>query len=240
VRYRDALDEFKLELGLPPNIPLIPDRRIAQRIGAVYDSLDRWIQSPNRDPADLPSLVGKLPKVGDVSIAGRSVLSAGSDSSQSLESFLQSATRLAAKLRPEVPNARPAALDHDLRDFAIRRQIRQLQQTQEAYEIAAQRLALAYREGDRLFDQLNSPPSAAEMPKAAEKVQAVGSKIETNSAEISNIERHLVDEWVRSQTLRLSLYRELGFLPYDDWPSFHRSFVTGEKGVVKVVQTGDR
>ena len=47
--YRSDNDNFKLQMGLPPDTPLILDRRLTKRFREVYNGVDAWQRDPKRD-----------------------------------------------------------------------------------------------------------------------------------------------------------------------------------------------
>ena len=44
-----------MQMGLPPDTPLIPDRGLTRRFKDVYAAVDRWQRDPRRELEDLPS-----------------------------------------------------------------------------------------------------------------------------------------------------------------------------------------
>jgi hypothetical protein len=72
--YRNQLDGFKIQLGIPPDVPIVLDRSILYPFRDVFDEIDRWAAREDRDPEELLAIIDKLPKLDDVAIDGRSVL----------------------------------------------------------------------------------------------------------------------------------------------------------------------
>jgi hypothetical protein len=112
--YRTDLDNFKLQMGLPPDTPLVLDRRLTRRFKEVYDAVDEWQRDKNRNLEDLPRFADSLPKLQDVVIDGRSVLgvySKESDAEDKLEDLLLAGERTALEHRLDQMNNRAALYD---------------------------------------------------------------------------------------------------------------------------------
>jgi hypothetical protein len=71
--YRNLLDQYKLQLGLPPDVPLVMDRSVTSDFIDVFKTIDDWFNEEDRIPETLPVLVAKLPSLENISIDGRSV-----------------------------------------------------------------------------------------------------------------------------------------------------------------------
>ncbi|WP_152050432.1 TolC family protein [Tautonia marina] len=71
VTYRNQLDNFKQQLGLPPDLPLLPDSNLLEGFREVFDEIDSLETKPR--PV-LEELVQKLPPLEDVVIDGRPVI----------------------------------------------------------------------------------------------------------------------------------------------------------------------
>ncbi|APW60201.1 TolC family protein [Paludisphaera borealis] len=114
--YRFSLDQFKQQLGLPPDLPMICDLSLVQPFVDVWDSIDDWQRDPKRDLKDLPTLVGKVPQLEDVVIDGRSMLGLYKGSTtyseeEELEDVLQAGVRTALEYRLDVMNQRAQLYD---------------------------------------------------------------------------------------------------------------------------------
>jgi hypothetical protein len=120
--YRSDLDQFKQQMGLPPDTPLIPDRGLTKVFHDVYDEIDNWQRNPNRKMEDLPYIIDKLPKLPDVFVDGRSIQAiypvipeARRDrnvfSEDELEDLLLAAERVALEHRLDLMNVRAALYD---------------------------------------------------------------------------------------------------------------------------------
>jgi hypothetical protein len=114
--YRNSLDTFKQQLGLPPDLPLIVDLSLFEPFRKVWNSIDDWQRNPKRDLKDLPELVNRVPDLEDVIIDGRSVLglykgSTTYEEEEGLEDILGAAVRTALEYRLDVMNARAQLYD---------------------------------------------------------------------------------------------------------------------------------
>ena len=114
VTYRNDLDSFKMQMGLPPDTPLIPDRRLTRRFKEVYNAVDNWQRNPNRDLSELPIFPERLPKLTDVVLDGRSLLgvySEGNNDEEKLEDALLAGERVALEHRLDLMNSRAQLYD---------------------------------------------------------------------------------------------------------------------------------
>ena len=112
--YRLDLDNFRLQMGLPPDTPVIADRSLARSFKDVYDAIDEWQRDANRDLDQLPEIVSRLPKLEDVVIDGRSILGVHAnpdDAEDKLADVLLAAERAALEHRLDLMNARGALYD---------------------------------------------------------------------------------------------------------------------------------
>ncbi len=113
-QYRNDLDQYKIQIGLPPDTPLTLDRQFTESFKQVFDEIDRWAISPKRELSDLPRIVAGLPVLEDVVVDGRSVQGIYRDSNNNegkLEDLLQAGVRVALENRLDLMNARAALYD---------------------------------------------------------------------------------------------------------------------------------
>jgi hypothetical protein len=73
LQYRNLLDQYKVQLGLPPDVPLILDRSVLSGFRNVFKTIDDWFNDEDRVPETLPLLVSKLPTLENVTVDGRSI-----------------------------------------------------------------------------------------------------------------------------------------------------------------------
>ena len=113
--FRNDMDSFKQQMGLPPDTPMVPDRSLTQRFKTAFDALDQWGVDPRRKLEDLPKFVDMLPELEDIVLDGRSVLEVynGADPivEEDLEDVLLAAERLVLEHRLDLMNTRAALYD---------------------------------------------------------------------------------------------------------------------------------
>ena len=120
--YRTQLDEFKMQMGLPPDTPadrghepgptvlrcLQRGRRLAARLRPKLD--------------ELPAIIAKIPELEDIDVEGRSVLAPYRnyrstlkefvpENEEGLEDVLQAAVRIALEYRMDLMNDRAQLYD---------------------------------------------------------------------------------------------------------------------------------
>jgi hypothetical protein len=108
--YRLALDQFRVQIGLPPDLPMILDRGLVDGFRRVFDEIDLWFMREDRQPEELPAYVAKLPALEEVFLDGRAVVEVGTDSNK-LEDVLLAAERIALENRFDLMNTRAALYD---------------------------------------------------------------------------------------------------------------------------------
>jgi hypothetical protein len=120
--YRNQMDQFKMQLGMPPDMPLVVDMSLAQPFYEVFDAVDTWQRNPLRSLDDLPAIIAKIPELEDIDVEGRSVLEPyrnyqstltkfNPENEEGLEDLLQSAVRIALEYRMDLMNDRAALYD---------------------------------------------------------------------------------------------------------------------------------
>jgi hypothetical protein len=117
---RNDLDNFKFQLGMPPDTPLTVDRTLTQPFKRVYQEIETWSRNPRRDLSQLDSIAAKLPTLEDVVIDGRScirVFDAGNEGTvdnpvdDPLEELLLAAERVSFEHRLDLMNVRAGLYD---------------------------------------------------------------------------------------------------------------------------------
>jgi Outer membrane efflux protein len=122
VTYRVQLDEFKMQMGLPPDTPLVIDMSLAQPFYDVFNRVDDWQRKSTRSLDELPGIIAKLPELEDIDVEGRSVLGPyrnyrstlkefAAENEEGLEDTLQSAVRIALEYRMDLMNDRAQLYD---------------------------------------------------------------------------------------------------------------------------------
>jgi hypothetical protein len=122
VTYRTQLDEFKMQMSLPPDLPLVVDMSLAQPFYDVFAAVDQWQRRPERSLDELPFIIAKLPELEDIDVEGRSVLAPYRNfrstnkeflpaNEEGLEDTLEAAVRIALEYRQDLMNTRAGLYD---------------------------------------------------------------------------------------------------------------------------------
>ena len=116
LNFRSSLDQYKVQLGLPTDTPLVPDLNLLKPFRDVYQRIDDWQRDRNRNLDDLPKIVAGIPELEDVVIDGRSVLNIYKNTEtyseeEELEDILQAGVRTALEYRLDLMNARAQLYD---------------------------------------------------------------------------------------------------------------------------------
>ena len=110
--YRNDMDSFKIQLGMPPDIPVIIDRSRTKGFKDTFEEIDRWSLSPKRELEQLAFIVEKLPKLEDVILDGRSCQDVFTEkNTPHLEDLLKTAERIGMENRLDLMNARAQLYD---------------------------------------------------------------------------------------------------------------------------------
>jgi hypothetical protein len=114
--YRRDVDQLKVQLGLPPDVPLVPDLGLIQPFRDVFQAIDKWQLNADRVLDELPKIVDQIPDLEDVVIDGRSLLGIYRGSrtytdEDKLEDILQAGVRIALEYRLDLMNARAGLYD---------------------------------------------------------------------------------------------------------------------------------
>ena len=114
--YRNLLDNFKIQLGLPVDLPLVLDLGLIQGFSDVFDEVDRWVRQSQRQLEQLDGIVAKLPELYPVYIDGYNILDialprSGAENTAELNAALLSGERVALENRLDLMNARAQVYD---------------------------------------------------------------------------------------------------------------------------------
>jgi hypothetical protein len=119
--YRFQLDQFRMQMSLPPDVPIIIDMSLAQPFYDVFNAVDAWQRDSKRSLDQLPFIIAKIPELEDIDVEGRSVLAPyrnyrstkefQPENEEGLEDILQSAVRIAMEYRLDLMNARASLYD---------------------------------------------------------------------------------------------------------------------------------
>jgi hypothetical protein len=122
VTYRTGLDQFKMQMGIPPDVTIVLDQSfLGEPFYRVFNNVDAWQRNPDRNLSELPGIIGELPVLQDIDVDGRSALGVyrnydatrrfeGEDE-DGLEDMLQAAVRIALEYRLDLMNARANLYD---------------------------------------------------------------------------------------------------------------------------------
>jgi hypothetical protein len=111
-QYRNDLDQYKIQLGFPPDVPLIIDRTRTKGFKAIFEEIDDWQRKDQRELSQLDGIVARLPKLDDLVLNGRSCQEVFDDPDESgLENLLLEAERIALENRLDLMNARGQLYD---------------------------------------------------------------------------------------------------------------------------------
>ncbi len=111
-QYRSDIDNYKIQLGMPPDVPLVIDRQRTRGFKSVFEAIDQWALTPRREFTQLEGIVGRLPKLEDLVLDGRSAIEIfGQKEDQNLEGLLLIAERVALENRLDLMNARGQLYD---------------------------------------------------------------------------------------------------------------------------------
>ena len=223
--FHNGLDELKVALGLSPQAAVILDQKSMAAFHEVFESVATWLRQPNRNLEDLPQIIGKLPELGDAIVVGQPALSAIDANPDQWEEVMTKAARLAVRKRAD-PAEGAAEDDAGVQlELQIRRRVRGLAEIRRAYAGATQEYMIAIRIHDQALERLLSPPSGHSPPRSLLLEQFV-----SHTASFTSLENQLGELWTDFRAERLTLYREIGALPYTDWNAFYADLTARSKG----------
>jgi K+-sensing histidine kinase KdpD len=121
----------------------------------------------------------------------------------------------------------------DLTKFQLRQDIRQMQVSYINYQIARRNLVLNIRVRDQAFEQILAPPQtgagAGGIGQTANAATQTSTLLSAQQRLIQS-EIQLINVWQQFQLNRLTLYRDIGILPYDEWEAFSELFPAEYRG----------
>jgi hypothetical protein len=217
--YRNRLETFKVAMGLSLRAPVVLDRGIVASFDRVFDEVRRWQERSDRDLQELPRIIKGLPALGEVVVAGRTILARMEGSSEEQEQALSSAARLAIQNRTDREKGQPPG-DPAAVELEIRRRVRRLSEMRRDYESQQRVYELSIRLIDHALEQAVAPPTGTGALVRKSTFATGVSGLLAPERQRTSAEDRLVTIWASFQTERLALYRELGILPSDDWKSF--------------------
>ncbi len=118
ITYQNSLDQFKQQLGMPPDVPVILDLAPIQGFRNVFKELDEWVRRENHDPRELPGILDGLPILPNLVLDGRPLFDMSGERPQQAwadpeqrEMFLLTAERIALENRLDLMNQRAVLYD---------------------------------------------------------------------------------------------------------------------------------
>jgi hypothetical protein len=115
----------------------------------------------------------------------------------------------------------------------LRSDIRTMQVTYINYEITKRNLILNIRLKDQAFEQIVAPPQAG----AGTQGLAQSANAATQTTNLINFQTTLINSEIALTTAyqayqlaRLTVYRDIGTLPYDEWEAFSEIFPSEYRG----------
>jgi hypothetical protein len=235
--FRDGLDEFKVALGLSPQVEVILDRKPMAGFQEAFEAVATWLRQPSRNLDDLNKLAGAVPDPGEVIIDGEPALGAVQVNTDQWVNALAKATRLALEKRG---NSAQGAAEAGARlglELKVRRRVRRMVELRRVYVDATQEYAMAIRIRDQAFERLVAPRSEASPPRSQ-----LLERIVEQTASFAAIEDQLVDLWTSFRAERATLYRDIGVLPYADWKAFYADLSAhraAAKAAARIAPAGD-
>jgi hypothetical protein len=119
--YRYQLDQLKMQLSMPPDLPVVVDMSLAQPFYDVFNAVDEWQRKATRTLDELPFIIAKIPELEDIDVEGRSVLAPYRnyrstkefvpENEEGLEDTLQASVRIGMEYRMDLMNARASLYD---------------------------------------------------------------------------------------------------------------------------------
>ncbi len=110
--FRGDLDAFKMQIGLPPDTPMMIDRRLTRPFSKVFSDIETWARRPDRQLAELDAIAAQLPDLEDVLIDSRSCVNTfRSGSDDDLEDLLLAGERISLENRLDLMNFRAQVYD---------------------------------------------------------------------------------------------------------------------------------
>lgn len=116
--YKTSLDNYKISLGLPPDLPMILDRTPLQPFRDVFNSLYRWSALEDHDPDQLDGILSGLPKLESILVDDRPLfryngvqLTQVYADPEKQQEFLLAAERVALENRVDLMNNRATLYD---------------------------------------------------------------------------------------------------------------------------------
>jgi hypothetical protein len=215
-QFRDGLDQLKFLLGLSPRAPVVIDRQNLQEFAVVFEMVENWARSRKRKSHELPLIIDRMPDPGEVILNGEPILERIEKLPNQWEDILAAAAQLAVKSRNERDEVITQPNSGVQLELRVRRRIRNLYDKKLAYRAEKRCYELAIRLRDQAFERMLAPPS----PDGTSRSSLVNGVLEQQT-QIVEAQNRLIGLWTSFRAERLTLYHDLGALPYQDWKSFY-------------------
>ena len=212
--YRDELDGFKVTLGLSPRAAVVVDPAPLATFRADFEAINRWLISPRRSLSELDDLVRRLPELGDLMLGDRAVLAEIEANWDRLGAVLVEAARVALANRPD--GSEPA----DAVELRVRHRVRLLSENRFAYGSELRSLVMNIRLLDDTFEQIIAPTPSPTSPNYNKLALNLGDR----TRQVVATQNRIVALWTSFHAERLTLERDLGRLPAEDWSAFLGQF----------------
>jgi hypothetical protein len=114
----------------------------------------------------------------------------------------------------------------------LRSDIRSMQVTYITYDVTKRNLVLNIRLKDQAFEQIVAPPQAAQGQGLAQTANAATqtSNLIGFQSTLIQSEINLTNAYASFQSARITVYRDIGTLPYDEWEAFSEIFPAEYRG----------
>ncbi len=116
--YKTLLDQYKMQMGLPPDTPLILDRGTTSAFRRVFVNIDRWFADVDHDPNQLDGIIDGLPDLEPIVIDGRELFRYDNNRLTQIfakperqQDFLLAGERVALENRLDLMNVRAQLYD---------------------------------------------------------------------------------------------------------------------------------
>jgi hypothetical protein len=218
LRFQNALDRLKVDLGLPPDAPVVPVDDLLVGFREIFESVAKLEAMPESEPTDLTAICDRFPDLYDVRI-GSSSLRGASEESQRLSGLMSDVRKRLAE-RGEL-----SGKQGNRQLLQAREIVRALAEIPREYSTHRHAFLLAARHRRLLLAAIIAPPESGAVGAGAANSQAsmtLDFVISSSGVQIA-LER-TVRTWVDYQLRRVKAYRTLGELPFDDWAGFLSSF----------------
>ncbi len=107
---QDLLEQYRIQIGLPPDVPVLLDSSVIAGFEEVFQAIERWAEDPQRDPETLEEIVSGLPPLQEIRLGEYNILESASDP-EVLYDILLVGERIALENRLDLQNARGQLYD---------------------------------------------------------------------------------------------------------------------------------